>query len=125
MSAQQPTTEAIMQLTRAYAGSKALVSAVELGLFTVLAGGPLTGQALRAKLGLQSRGTADWLDALVSLDMLARDGDLYANTAVTDLYLGPREAHLCRRHGAGNGRRYEPLGLVDQRAAYRSSADRR
>jgi SAM-dependent methyltransferase len=87
MSAQQPTTEAIMQLTRAYAGSKALVSAVELGLFTVLAGGPLTGQALRAKLGLQSRGTADWLDALVSLDMLARDGDLYANTAATDLYL--------------------------------------
>jgi hypothetical protein len=87
MSNQHPTPDAIMQLTRAYAGSKALVSAVELELFTTLADGPRTGEALRAKLGLQLRGTTDWLDALVSLGMLARDGDLYANTAATDLYL--------------------------------------
>jgi hypothetical protein len=87
MSNEHPTPEAIMQLTRAYAGSKALVSAVELGLFTALADGPLTGEALRAKLGLQPRGTSDWLDALVSLGMLQRDGDRYANTAAPDLYL--------------------------------------
>ncbi len=87
MSDVQPTPEAIMQLTRAYAGSKALVSAVELGLFTTLAGGPLTSEMLRAKLGLQPRGTSDWLDALVSLGMLERDSDFYANTAATELYL--------------------------------------
>jgi hypothetical protein len=87
MTNEHPTPDAIMQLTRAYAGSKALVSAVELDLFTTLADGPLTGEALRAKLGLQPRGTADWLDALVSLGMLERNGDLYANTAATDLYL--------------------------------------
>jgi hypothetical protein len=87
MSNEQPTPDAIMQLTRAYAGSKALVSAVELELFTTLADGPLTGEALRAKLGLQPRGTTDWLDALVSLGMLTRNGDLYANTPATDLYL--------------------------------------
>jgi hypothetical protein len=87
VSNEHPAPDAIMQLTRAYAGSKALVSAVELELFTTLADGPLTGEALRAKLGLQSRGATDWLDALVSLGMLDRDGDLYANTAATDLYL--------------------------------------
>jgi len=87
MSNEQPTPDAILQLTRAYAGSKALVSGVELGLFTTLADGPLTGEVLRAKLGLQPRGSTDWLDALVSLGMLERDGDLYANTAATDLYL--------------------------------------
>jgi hypothetical protein len=87
MSNEHPDPEAIMQLTRAYAGSKALVSAVELGLFTTLADGPLTGAVLRAKLGLQPRGSTDWLDALVSLGMLERDGDLYANTAATDFYL--------------------------------------
>jgi Dimerisation domain len=87
MSNEHPTPEAIMHLTRAYAGSKALVSAVELGLFTTLADGPLTGELLRAKLGLEQRGTIDWLDALVSLGMLERDGDRYANTAVTGLYL--------------------------------------
>ncbi len=87
MSNEHPTPETIMQLTRAYAGSKALVSAVELGLFTTLADGPLTGDVLRAKLGLQPRGSTDWLDALVSLGTLKRDDDLYANTAATDFYL--------------------------------------
>jgi hypothetical protein len=87
MGNEQPTPGAIMQLSRAYAGSKALLSAVQLALFTTLADRPLTDEALRAKLGLQPRGTADWLDALVSLGTLDRDGDPYANTATTDLYL--------------------------------------
>jgi hypothetical protein len=87
MTDSQPLPDTIMQLTRAYAGSKALVSAVELELFTTLADGPLTAEELRARLGLQPRGTTDWLDALVSLDMLKRDGDQYANTPVTDFYL--------------------------------------
>jgi len=42
---------------------------------------------LVAKLGLQPRGTIDWLDALVSLGMLERSGDVYANTGTTGLFL--------------------------------------
>jgi hypothetical protein len=61
MSNEHPTPEAIMQLTRAYAGSKALVGAVQLGLFTTLADGPLTVEGLRAKLRLRPRGSTDWL----------------------------------------------------------------
>lgn len=87
MTDSQPLPDTIMQLTRAYAGSKALVSAVELELFTTLADRPLAAEELKAKLGLQPRGTTDWLDALVSLDMLKRDGDRYANTSATDFYL--------------------------------------
>jgi hypothetical protein len=83
----QTTPDAIMQLGLAFWGSKALLSAVELGLFTTLAQGPLTGEVLTAKLGLQPRGTADWLDALVSLGMLERTVDEYANTAATGLFL--------------------------------------
>ena len=52
-----PTPDAILQLGFGFAGSKALLSAVELGLFTTLADGPLTAKALIAKLGLQQRGT--------------------------------------------------------------------
>jgi hypothetical protein len=40
-----------------------------------------------AELDLQPRGTTDWLDALVSLRLLERSGDEYANTAGTDLFL--------------------------------------
>jgi hypothetical protein len=68
-------------------GSKALLSAVELGVFTTLADGPRTAKALMAELGLQPRGTVDWLDALVSLGMLERVDDEYKNAPATDLFL--------------------------------------
>ena len=85
--AREATPAAILELGLAFWGSKALLSAVELGLFTTLARGPLTGKALMLELGLQPRGTADWLDALVSLGMLERRDGEYANTATTDLFL--------------------------------------
>ena len=69
-----PTPDAILQLGLGFWASKALLSAVELGVFTTLAAGPLTGEALMANLGLQPRGTIDFLDALVSLGMLERSG---------------------------------------------------
>jgi Dimerisation domain len=81
------TPDAILQLGSGFWASKALLSAVELGLFTTLADGPRTGKALMAELGLQPRGTTDWIDALVSLGMFERSGDEYANTAGTDLFL--------------------------------------
>jgi hypothetical protein len=87
MTDEQTTPDAIMRLGLAFWGSKALLTAVELGLFTALAQGPLTAKELTAKLGLQPRGTADWLDALVSLGMLKRTVDEYANTPATALFL--------------------------------------
>jgi len=81
------TPDAILQLGLGFWGSKALLSAVELGLFTTLADGPRTGKSLMAELGLQSRGTIDLFDALVSLGMLERSGEEYSNTATTDLFL--------------------------------------
>ncbi len=87
MTNDQPTPDAIMELGLAFWGSKALLTAVELDLFSTLAHGPLTGETLMAKLGLQPRGTTDWLDALVSLGLLERTGGEYANTAATGLFL--------------------------------------
>ena len=87
MTDERPTPDAILQLGLGFWGSKALLSAVELGLFTTLAQRPRTGKELAAELGLQPRGTSDWLDALVSLSLLERTGDQYANVAATDLFL--------------------------------------
>jgi hypothetical protein len=87
MTNKQPVPDAILQLGLAFWGSKALLTAVELDLFTTLAHGPLTGETLTAKLGLQPRGTTDWLDALVSLGMLRRTGDEYSNTPTTGQFL--------------------------------------
>lgn len=88
----QVTPEAIMQLGLGFWGSKTLLSAVELGLFTELASsGPLGVDALTDRLGLHTRGTRDFLDALVALRMLGRTHDLYTNTPATDLFLDRRK----------------------------------
>jgi hypothetical protein len=81
----------ILQLGMAFWGSKLLLSAVELGVFSILAQGPKTGRQIEAVLGLAPRGTFDFLDALVSLGMLERDGAgeaaRYRNTEATALFL--------------------------------------
>jgi Mn-dependent DtxR family transcriptional regulator len=92
LSATTPVTpEAIMQLGFAFWGSKTLLSAVELGLFTLLADGPLSADDLTNRLALHPRSVRDFLDALVSLGQLERDGRLYSNTPAGSLFLDRRK----------------------------------
>jgi len=86
--AAQVTPDAIMQLGFAFWGSKTLLSAVELGVFSELAdAGALDGEALRERLDLHPRSATDFLDALVALGMLEREDGRYANTPATELFL--------------------------------------
>jgi len=82
------TPDAIMQLGFGFWGSKTLLSAVELGVFSELAGvDALDGEALCERLGLHRRSATDFFDALVALGMLERDDGHYANTPATELFL--------------------------------------
>lgn len=88
MSAKMAVTpDNILQLGFAFWGSKTLLSAVELGVFSELAEQPLTADQLRERLQLHPRSARDFFDALVALGMLQRDGDLYRNTPETDQFL--------------------------------------
>ncbi len=82
-----PTPDGIMQLGLGFWGSKTLLSAVEIGLFTELAKGPFDLETLAERLMLHPRSARDFLDALVALGMLERDHDRYVNTSETDLFL--------------------------------------
>ncbi|MDO8449711.1 MAG: methyltransferase [Rhodoferax sp.] len=82
-----PSPDAILQLGSAFWASKTLLSAVELGVFTALGDGPLERSVLADRCGLHPRSAEDFLDALVALGMLTRDGARYANTPETDLFL--------------------------------------
>ena len=84
---QHVTPDAIMQLGMAFWGSKTLLSAVELGVFSELAGGKLDAEALRSRLGLHTRSATDFFDALVALGMLEREDGQYANTPASELFL--------------------------------------
>ena len=87
MSAETVTPRTIMQIGMGYWASKTLLSAVELGLFTALARGPKSLEALRADLGLHERGARDFFDALVALGLLRRENGQYSNTVETALFL--------------------------------------
>ena len=77
----------VTELGTAFCTAKIVLSAVELGVFTELAGGSATEDELRARLGLHARAAAEFLDALVALGLLARDGVRYRNTAVATAQL--------------------------------------
>ena len=84
----QPLTpERILQTGLAFWASKTLLSAIEMGVFTELAQGAEPIDALATRVGLHPRSSRDFLDTLVALGFLQRDGDRYANTPDTDLFL--------------------------------------
>jgi predicted ArsR family transcriptional regulator len=81
----------IMRTSFGFWESKVLLTAVNFELFTVLGASAMTGEELEEKLSLHPRGTRDFLDALVSMRFLDREGDgrgaLYRNTEATRHYL--------------------------------------
>jgi Dimerisation domain len=86
--AAEVTPDAILQLGFGFWGSKTLLSAVELGVFSELAAaGALDGEARRECLGLHPRSATDFFDALVALGMLEREEGRYANTPATEIFL--------------------------------------
>ena len=81
----------IMQIASGYGVSKALMSAVSLGLYTRLAERPMTLEEIMQEYGFLQRPAMDFLDLLVSVNLLERDGDgagaHYLNTPATAAFL--------------------------------------
>ena len=80
----------ILQTAFGFWNSKVLLTAVELGLFTVLGRRRLAGAELGSQLGLHPRGIQDFFDALVAMKFLGRDGGgpqaCYFNTSEGAVY---------------------------------------
>ena len=113
--APQVTPETILQLGLAFWGSKTLLTAVELQVFTKLAGGPLGAEKLRAELGLDERAALDFFDALTALGMLEREGESYRNTAETDLFLDKaKPSYIGGMLEMANERLYPSWGKLTQ-----------
>jgi ubiquinone/menaquinone biosynthesis C-methylase UbiE len=88
---QETSPDHILQIGFGFGASKILLSAVELGVFSLLANGPKTGLELQNAMGLHPRGTYDFLDGLLALGLLQRDGTgeagKYRNTPATAQFL--------------------------------------
>ena len=83
----------IMNIGMGFWASKTMLAAVKFRLFTLLAQAALTGKEIKERLGLKTtdRHVYDWLDTLVSLGFLEREGKgdegKYSNSKETDLFL--------------------------------------
>jgi hypothetical protein len=109
------TPEHIMQVGMGFWASKTLLSAVELEVFSTLAGAPADLPALQAKLALHPRSARDFLDALVALKLLARNNGVYSNTADTDLFLDQaKPSYIGGVLGLANARLYGFWGSLTE-----------
>lgn len=66
------TPARIMEVGMAFGPAKVLLSAIELGLFTKLGSGSMTGGEIQDALGLHPRANPDFVDTLVALRFLDR-----------------------------------------------------
>lgn len=84
-----------MEIGMGFWPSKTLLAATNLGLFTLLADGGMSGSEIGSKLGLHERGLYDFLDTLVALGFLTREGmketSVYHNSAEADLFLDKKK----------------------------------
>lgn len=82
------TPSGIIRMANTFCDAKALLTAVEFGLFTFLhEHGPATEAEVAARFALHGRGLRDFLDLLTALGLLVRDGGNYRNAEGPDRYL--------------------------------------
>ena len=81
----------ILETGLSFWSSKVLLTAVKLDLFTYLSDDAKTAEEIRTDFSLHQRSIYDFLDSLVALQFLKREGEgaeaLYRNTPETSLFL--------------------------------------
>ncbi|NSW84968.1 MAG: methyltransferase domain-containing protein [Syntrophobacteraceae bacterium] len=76
----------VMAVGNSFMKSRVVLTAAELDLFTLIDESPRTGEEVAGQLGLHVRALTRLLDALVTLDLLKKDKDVYRVTSVGALY---------------------------------------
>ena len=121
----EPQPGQILQVGLGFWASKALLSAVEMGLFTELAEHPQDLETLQGRLGLHPRSARDFLDALVALKFLERRDGKYSNTPSTDFFLDKRKpSYIGGILEMANHSPLPVLGPSHDCIAHRSAAER-
>lgn len=85
----------IMQVGFGFWSSKVLLTAVKFDLFSLISDNSKTAEEIQTALNLQERGVGDFLDTLVALGFLHREGvganAKYCNTLESEVFLDKRK----------------------------------
>lgn len=114
MEATSAAPDRLVKLGVAFRESKTLLSAVELGVFTLLAQQPLELFPLAEKSGVHARGARDFFDALVALGLLERDeSGRYSNAADANQYLDRNKlSYIGGELELANARQFGPWSML-------------
>lgn len=111
----RPSPEKLLALGMSFWNAKALLSAVELGVFDALAEGPADLDTLRTRIGLHERSARDFFDALVALKLLGRQDGEYRNAPDADFFLvRARPSYVGGLLEMANARLYESWGHLTE-----------
>ena len=89
----QPDPGPILDYIEAFRRSKAMFTAVRLGIFDHLEAQPLSAEQLAARLNANAAALDRLLSACVALGLLVRDGESYRNTPSASRYLVTSSPH--------------------------------
>ncbi|GAA2381196.1 methyltransferase [Nonomuraea africana] len=98
----------IVRTATGFFQAQALFVGIELGLFARVSREPADAATLQQEFGLHPSLVHDYLDALVAMDLLARDGSQYRATPMTSTYLDPTKPEYIGGFLAFNQRRLYP-----------------
>jgi precorrin-6B methylase 2 len=116
MTYEQPHANRLFEIGSAYRKAKVLLSAVEFGIFSVLATGSLDATELAKRVKVNERAARDFFDALVALGLLTRDAKgRYRNTGESDHYLdAAKPTYLGASFDQYNRREYAMWGSLTE-----------
>ena len=105
------TPESLLTLSRAFQGSRVLLTGAELDVFTALSKEVLTADALAARLGADARAVTITLDALAAMELLVKENGTYrtAKDATCLSAEAPDSIHPMLLHAAGLWDRWSGL----------------
>lgn len=83
----RPDTVRLQEISKAFWESAALMSAVELGLFTAVSNGHNTIASAAAEMGIEPINAERLMVALTAMELLDRDGDVFTNAADVERFL--------------------------------------
>lgn len=83
----QPSPALLFDTFNAYQRTQAIKTGIELGIFTIIAQGHTTAKAIAEKCGASERGTRILCDFLVINGFLTKDGNSYALTPDSAMFL--------------------------------------
>ena len=101
----------LLQTIRSFWESRAILTAIELDIFTAVGNGASASEAAQ-KAGTDPRATEMLLNAIVACGLLKKRGDLYENTAVSARYLsgdGKNDSRAALMHTAHLWHTWTPL----------------